>query len=43
MRKEDKQLKDDLNAALNAILENGEYKKISAKYFTYDISGGKAR
>ena len=43
VRKEDKQLKDDLNAALNAILENGEYKKINAKYFTYDISGGKAR
>lgn len=43
VRKEDTQLKADLNAALKAIRENGEYKKINDKYFTYDISGGKAK
>ena len=43
VRKEDTQLKDDLNAALKAIRDNGEYKKINDKYFTYDISGGKAQ
>lgn len=43
VRKEDEQLKADLNAALKAIRENGEYKKINDKYFTYDISGGKAQ
>lgn len=43
VRKEDEQLKNDLNAALKAIRENGEYKKINDKYFSYDISGGTAK
>ncbi|MDO5090601.1 MAG: transporter substrate-binding domain-containing protein [Cardiobacteriaceae bacterium] len=43
VRKEDEQLRADLNAALKAILENGEYKKVNDKYFPYDISGGLAK
>ncbi|MDO4435808.1 MAG: transporter substrate-binding domain-containing protein [Cardiobacteriaceae bacterium] len=43
IRKEDQELKSALNAALNAIRENGKYKEINDKYFTYDISGGSAK
>lgn len=43
IRKEDQELKAALNAALQAIRDNGEYKKINDKYFKYDISGGKAQ
>ncbi|MDO4642733.1 MAG: transporter substrate-binding domain-containing protein [Cardiobacteriaceae bacterium] len=43
VRKEDNQLREDFNAALKAILENGEYKKVNDKYFKYDISGGMAK
>ena len=40
VRKEDNALREDLNAALKAIKENGVYKKVNDKYFKYDISGG---
>ena len=43
MRKEDNQLREDLNAALKAIRANGEYKKVNDKYFKYDVSGGTAK
>ena len=43
VRKEDNQLREDLNAALKAIKENGAYKKVNDKYFKYDISGGTAK
>lgn len=43
VRQEDEQLRADLNAALKAILDNGEYKKVNDKYFPYDISGGLAK
>ena len=43
VRKDDDKLREDLNAALKAIKENGEYKKVNDKYFKYDISGGTAK
>ena len=43
VRKEDDKLREDLNAALKAIKENGVYKKVNDKYFKYDISGGTAK
>mgnify|MGYP000849256746 CR=1 FL=1 len=43
VRKDDNQLREDLNAALKAIKENGAYKKVNDKYFKYDISGGTAK
>ena len=43
VRKEDNALREDLNAALKAIKENGAYKKVNDKYFKYDISGGTAK
>lgn len=43
IRKEDQELKSALNAALKAIRDNGKYKEINDKYFTYDISGGSAK
>jgi len=36
-------LREELNAALKAIKENGAYKKVNDKYFKYDISGGTAK
>ena len=39
MRKGDK-LKAEMNDAISAIRANGTYKKINAKYFTFDIFGG---
>ena len=43
VRKDDNKLREDLNAALKAIKENGVYKKVNDKYFKYDISGGTAK
>ena len=43
VRKGDDKLREDLNAALKAIKENGAYKKVNDKYFKYDISGGTAK
>ena len=43
VRKDDDKLREDLNTALKAIKENGEYKKVNDKYFKYDISGGTAK
>ena len=41
MRKTDTALHDEFNAAIKAIRANGVYKKINAKYFDFDIYGGK--
>ena len=38
VRKDDNQLREDLNAALKAIQENGAYKKVIDQYFPYDVS-----
>ena len=38
VRKDDNQLREDLNAALKAIQENGAYKKVNDQYFPYDVS-----
>ncbi|MDC0612554.1 ABC transporter substrate-binding protein [Vibrio sp.] len=38
-RKQDKELTAKLNDAIKALRENGEYKKIEAKYFNYDVYG----
>ena len=43
VRKDDNALREELNAALKAIKENGAYKKVNDKYFKYDISGGTAK
>ena len=40
VRKQDTQLRDDLNQAIKAIRDNGVYQKINAKYFDFDIFGG---
>jgi arginine/ornithine transport system substrate-binding protein len=37
VRKEDTQLLGELNAALEQIIENGTHKKLSSKYFDFDI------
>ncbi|MCB8745994.1 transporter substrate-binding domain-containing protein [Rhodoferax sp. U2-2l] len=39
MRKQDKQLMADFNAALKAIRAQGVYQKIAAKYFDFDVYG----
>ncbi|TPW29912.1 transporter substrate-binding domain-containing protein [Pararhizobium mangrovi] len=39
-RKGDDDLKKKVNAAIDAIRQNGTYKKISDKYFDFDIYGG---
>ncbi|WP_314777159.1 transporter substrate-binding domain-containing protein [Cardiobacterium hominis] len=38
VRKDDNQLREELNAALKAIQENGAYKKVNDQYFPYDVS-----
>lgn len=40
LRKEDTATKDRLNAAIKAIRDNGKYKEITDKYFTFDVYGG---
>ena len=40
VRKQDKELRMELNAAIKAIREKGIYQKINAKYFDFDIFGG---
>lgn len=39
LRKSDDKLREEFNAAIKAIRENGEYKKVNDKYFDYDIYG----
>ena len=39
LRKADKALKDELNAAIKAIRANGTYKKLNDKYFSFDVYG----
>ncbi len=39
VRKQDKELKEKLNAAIVTIRENGTYKKIQDKYFTFNVYG----
>ncbi|PSW19803.1 ABC transporter substrate-binding protein [Photobacterium sanctipauli] len=39
LRKNDKQLAEKFNSAIEAIRENGTYDKIAAKYFSFDIYG----
>jgi len=41
LRKEDDQLRQELNGAIAAILADGTYKKLAAKYFSFDIYTGK--
>lgn len=38
-RKQDKDLTEKLNAAIDALRAKGEYQKIEAKYFKYDVYG----
>ena len=40
VRQEDNALREKLNAAIDAIVKNGTYGKIVAKYFDFDIYGG---
>jgi arginine/ornithine transport system substrate-binding protein len=39
VRKDDPQLRDALNAAIDAIRQDGTYKKLNDKYFKFDIYG----
>ena len=39
LRKEDDDLRRNLNSALVEVKKSGTYKKLAAKYFPYDISG----
>lgn len=39
LRKEDEALRNDLNKAIAAIKANGNYKRLMASYFKFDISG----
>jgi polar amino acid transport system substrate-binding protein/arginine/ornithine transport system substrate-binding protein len=41
VRKNEEELRDALSAAINAIRKNGTYAKINAKYFPFDIYGGR--
>lgn len=43
VRLDDKELVESLNKALQAIKDNGEYKKINDQFFKYDVSGGSAK
>jgi arginine/ornithine transport system substrate-binding protein len=39
VRKEDAELREEINAAIAAIRENGTYDEISGKYFDFDVYG----
>jgi polar amino acid transport system substrate-binding protein len=39
IRKEDTDLKEMLNAAIEAIRASGKYQEINDKYFTFDVYG----
>lgn len=39
LRKDDEALRTDINRAIAAIKTNGTYKKLMARYFSFDISG----
>lgn len=39
LRKDDVELRDRLNSAIHTIRLNGEYQRISSKYFTFDVYG----
>ena len=39
MRKEDTELKEKINAGIEAIRANGKYDEIAKKYFDFDIYG----
>ncbi|MBD0416159.1 ABC transporter substrate-binding protein [Oryzicola mucosus] len=40
VRKDDTELVNKLNAALDAIRANGKYKEVNDKYFSFDVFGG---
>lgn len=40
IRKEDTDLRDKFNAAIEAIRANGKYEEINKKYFAFDVYGG---
>ncbi|MFD1694714.1 ABC transporter substrate-binding protein [Roseibium aestuarii] len=40
IRKEDQDLKEKLNAAIQAIRANGKYEEINKKFFDFDVYGG---
>ena len=40
VRKGETALADKFNAAIDAIRQNGKYKEINDKYFTFDVYGG---
>ncbi|WP_181704218.1 ABC transporter substrate-binding protein [Chthonobacter albigriseus] len=40
LRKEDTELKEKFNAAIQAIRANGKYEEINKKYFDFDVYGG---
>ena len=40
VRKEDTDLRDKFNKALKAIREDGTYKAINEKHFSFDVYGG---
>lgn len=43
MRKSDTNLREEINAALAALMKNGAYKKMAAKYFDFDVTPQSAK
>ncbi|MET1026657.1 MAG: transporter substrate-binding domain-containing protein, partial [Dongiaceae bacterium] len=39
LRKEDTKLQSEINAAIQAIIKDGTYKKLNDKYFDFDVYG----